>query len=104
MQKLNDIMEFDHVIAVHDDGSVTDALGIYAPSLNGDELEGLSWELLDGYSGQDRYSGPMMHQSEFIGGQLERDILSRPGYYVALVNYSSDDSEPESWAVAFKEA
>jgi hypothetical protein len=99
---LNDDMDFDHVIEVHADGSVTDARGVYAPELYDDELMGDGWELMDGYSGQDRYSGPIMHNSEFIGGQMEQDILANPGYYVALVNNSSEDEEGEGWAVAYK--
>jgi hypothetical protein len=99
---LNDMMEFDHVIEVHADGSVTDANDVYAPDLFDDELMSDDWTLLNGYSGQSGYSGPIMHNSEFIGGQLERDILAEPGYYVALVNNSLDDDEPEGWAVAYR--
>ena len=64
------------------------------------ELSTDKWELLDGYSGQDRYSGPIMHASEYVGGRMERDILATPGVYVALVDYCLDDSDPEGWAVA----
>ena len=99
---LNDQMEFDCVVEVKPDGSVVDAPNVYGPSLYDDELEGSEWTLMDGYSGQFGYSGPIMHDSEFIGGGLERDILAQPGYYVALVNYSLDDDEPEGWAVAYK--
>lgn len=100
---LNDIMQFDVVVRVHEDGTVTGVNWLHAPELHDGELstsQGQRWELLDGYSGQDRYSGPIMHQSEFIGGGMERDILSTPGVYVALVDYPSDDTEPEGWAVA----
>jgi hypothetical protein len=102
-RKLNDRMEFDHVVRVHPDGSVTDADGVYAPELHDGELSTLDtrWALMDGYSRQDRYSGPIMHTSEFIGGGMERDILGAPGLYVALVDYPSDDTEPDGWAVAF---
>lgn len=98
---LNDQMEFDHVIEVLEGGVVIDRMDIWAPELYEDEVsEG--WTLMDGYSGQYRYSGPMMHQSEFIGGRMEEDILNTPGIYVALVNYPLDDSEPTEWAVAVK--
>jgi hypothetical protein len=106
---LNDMMEFDRVIEVHADGSVTDApADVWAPELHDDELmqgspvigTGDNWSLMNGYSGQHGYAGPMMHQSEYVGGGLEKDILSEPGYYVTLVNYPSDDSEPESWGIA----
>lgn len=104
--KLNDEMEFDHVIHVDEQGNVTDADGVYAPSVYEDDGDPIvdteGWELMDGYSGQDRYSGPVMHASEFIGGQMERDILALPGLYVAVVVYPLDDSEPEGWAVAYQ--
>lgn len=106
---LNEIMEFDHVIEVHEDGSITDRPDIYAPELFNDELLGEGWKLLNGFSGQDRYAGPIMHQSEFIGGGMERFIRESPGVYVALVNYTTDDEggeydEPatDSWAVAYR--
>lgn len=109
---LNDVMEFDHVIEVHADGSVTGApAGIYAPSLWDGELDDDSWTLMNGYSGQDRYAGPIMHNSEFIGGRMEIDILATPGYYVALVSSYSEDADGfddeegnvEGWAVARKD-
>jgi len=103
---LKEQMEFDHVVEVKPDGSVVDAPSVFVPGLYDDELDDPSWELLDGYSGQAGYSGPIMHNSEFIGGQLERDIRSNPGYYVVLANYVSrededGDTEPEGWAVAY---
>jgi hypothetical protein len=123
---LNEIMEFDHVIQVHEDGTVTDApdLGYdtFEPTLTGDSATGLEeleshpmakrpWALMThGYTGQYGYSGPLMHDSESIGGQLEDDILAQPGLYVAVYctwyGDASEDTEDaiEGWAVAFKEA
>jgi hypothetical protein len=103
---LDAVMEFDHVIQVHQDGSVTDAPDIHAPDLHDDELQqrGTEWTLMNGYSGQHGYSGPTMHVSEYIGGDLARDILAEPGYYVALVNYPHDGGELEGWAVARRTA
>jgi hypothetical protein len=101
---LNDKMDFDHVVQVLPGGQVVDAHGVYAPELYDDELQGAGWTLMDGYSGQSGYSGPIMHASEYIGGGLERDILANPGYYVTLVNNSYDDEEPEGWAIAYKAA
>lgn len=100
---LNDVMEFEHVIVVHDDGTVTDApAGVYAPSLMDEDLDGGDWTLLDGFSGQYRYSGPVMHASEFIGGRMAEHILATPGTYVAVVSEDPDgDDEPVGWAVAF---
>jgi hypothetical protein len=100
---LNEIMDFDHVIRVHPDGTVTYPADVYAPELDDDDtVLGGEWELLDGYSGQQGYSGPIMHPSEYIGGGMADDILSRPGLYVALV--SSDGDTDHGWAVAYREA
>lgn len=108
MKPLNDIMEFDHVIQVLEDGIVLHIKDVYAPELRDGELhqhwEGPQWTLLDGYSGQYGYSGPLMHQSEVISGGMERDILAIPGLYVALANYPLDDSDPTEWAVAYRPA
>lgn len=106
---LNDIMEFDHVILVLEDGSIMEsAEGVWAPDLYDGELHqpswGPQWTLLNGYSGQHGYSGPLMHQSEFIGGGLERHIRETPGFWVALADYPSDGGNPQSWAVAFRPA
>lgn len=108
-RKLNDIMEFDHVITVHEDGTVTDGpSNLYAPNLDDSELDDPKWSLITyGYTGQDRYNGPIMHNSEFIGGRLEKDILSQPGIYVGLVAYWTPEEEgdedadtSEGWAIA----
>lgn len=108
MTNLNDQMEFDHVVRVTASGTVEDANDIYAPGLFDGNLDsvGEGWELLNGFSGQDRYSGPLMHASELIGGGLERYIRDHPGLYVNLVNYLPDEGgepqEPDNWAVAFR--
>lgn len=103
-ETLNSVMDFDHVIIVHGGDVVTDAEGIYAPFLHDGELDSDEWELLDGYSGQHGYSGPVMHNSEFIGGGMARDILATPGTYVAIIAHwtGEDESEDdvEGWAVA----
>lgn len=115
---LNDLMEFDHTIIVHEDGSVTSAdQGVrsnWAPDLRNGELDPYSaerhgWTLMGGYTGQ-YGGGDTMHNSEFIGGRMAEDILSTPGVYVALVCYwdpegpEDGDGEVEDyvegWAVA----
>jgi hypothetical protein len=101
---LNEIMEFDHVIRVHADGTVTAEEGTYAPELHTSDDGEIyvfeeGWTLLTGYSGQDRYSGPGMHPSEYIGGRMATDILSTPGVYVAVYSIEDDD-DPGVWAVA----
>lgn len=123
-KSLSDYMDFDHVIEVHKDGTITEPSDVscYAElnvSMQGEDEFSLSegWTLMtNGYTGQWGYRGPVMHSSEFIGGRLETDILSTPGYYVALVvnaycDYSGEtscteesgcDCEPAGWAIAFK--
>jgi hypothetical protein len=119
---LNNLMEFDHVIQVHEDGTVTEPSGIWAPSADVDiddegqileehekemirDVKSQGWNLLTGYSGQYRYSGPIMHSSEYVGGQLAKDILSQPGYYVTTdVITLGPDQEIAGWVVAYKDA
>lgn len=114
---LNEIMEFDHVIRVHPGGQITSDRKDHAPEgwYDGELSQGIDgkWQLMTGYSGQDRYNGPCMHNSEFIGGGMERDIRSTPGLYVALVcqyTYATDDDDDhdysessydEGWVVAY---
>lgn len=115
MSDLSELMDFDHVVQVHDDGTVTSATGIYAPSIDQweeadgtwrEELDSADWSLLSGYTGQHGYNGPMMHASEFIGGRMADDILSTPGYYVAIypscTNLDGEPVEADSWAVAYR--
>lgn len=95
---LNAEMEFYHIIRVEEDGTVSDspldtyvegAVGMYLADDAAERWEDdfnlpEGWELMNGYSGQQGYSGPVMHSSEFIGGGMARDILEAPGDYVAL--------------------
>lgn len=103
---LSALMDFDHVIRVSENGTVTDATGVYPPDVYDPEPDatdvGNGWTLLNGYSGQYSYAGPWMHASELIAGGIARDILATPGFYVAVYPSYSDDSEPDSWAVAYK--
>jgi len=117
---LNAFMEFGHVIRVVDgvasDTDIPSVIHTWAPSVYDgelDQLPGHRWSLLKGWSNQDRYSGPIMHDSEFIGGSLAQHILDTPGYWVALVSdyfcgedCDQDDHEDcemitEGWALAF---
>lgn len=103
---LSHFMEFDHIIYVDSVGiAQTNEMcsRLHAPELHDSTLmaDTDDWSLLNGFSGQYGYSGPMMHSSEFIGGGLARHILSNPGYYVALVNYDSDSDDLTEWAIAY---
>ncbi|SIC58860.1 hypothetical protein [Mycobacteroides abscessus] len=121
---LNDKMQFDHIVRVLPDGTVIDSPRndhfdsveeILTPDGSSqDRIEGIpeGWELLRGFSGQYNYHGPTFHQSEFVGGGLERHILETPGDYVCLVasGYREDGSQPEfedddrgyGWWIAYR--
>lgn len=131
VDNLNAVMEFEHVIRVHEDGTVTEGYDLMAPDLTAEvDADGQcihgdeelirqansyrdSWELLGGFTGQYGYNGVVLHPSEFIGGGLARHILETPGYYVAVTvecqgpdndpDENENPYEPAGWAVAFKE-
>lgn len=108
---LDDIMEFEHVIEVLPDGSIIDRNDLYAPDLLNGELVDDTWSLMDGWSGQYMYSGPVMHDSEYIGKRMEAWIRETPGVYVLVAAYYDDeDAEDEDaelivegWGVAYRE-
>lgn len=128
---LNDLMHFDHVIRINENGAAEEpAETVYAPEVNVEcaeddagsitaeaeaemirSVEEQGWELMTGYSGQYLYHGPIMHQSEYVGGQMEADIRSTPGLYVVVEptglyateeQQERNDSEPIGWVVARK--
>ena len=128
---LEKIMEMDHVIQVHEDGTVTDDIAaIWAPEVYDNTVEdgvedltvsGEGWTLERGWTGQWGYNGPVMHDSEFVGGDLAEHILSTPGYWVVVevdggcdcTDVDDDDDiddyelcgrdHASGWAVAFRE-
>ncbi len=131
VDNLNDVMEFDHVIRVAADGTVTDSPervyfdgAVQSVLVNPETWEWEDeinlpegWTLLSGFTGQYSYNGPVMHPSEYIGGGIARYILETPGDYVALVmesdcGYTQEfcdpevgcDCEPAGWVVATKPA
>lgn len=108
MKTLSEWMEFDHPIRVLPDGTVTDddMDNIHAPELMDEVIYSDEWEFFStGYTGQHGYKGPILHNSEQIGGGLERDILASPGVYVAVVaawtpeGNEEEGSTLEGWAV-----
>lgn len=118
MKTLSDAMDFDHIIRVTSDGTITEPTSApYAPSATHDEThdvllnltpyrESKTWSLLTGFTGQYGYDGAVMHASEYIGGGLEAYILTHPGLYVALtveVDPTDDDPEPfpAGWCIAY---
>ena len=93
--KLNDVMEIDHVIRVWPGGLISEPRDVFAPDVsnNGEDVAD-PWSLMTGYTGQYSYNGPCMHASEFIGGRMAEDILSEPGWYVAVVAEADQCREP----------
>lgn len=137
-ETLNETMAFDHVIRVDERGGVSEPSWVREPGgayvhTEGAEPEleqrpGDGWSMLSGWTGQYSYNGPVMHNSEFIGGGLAEHIRQNPGYYVALTvsyvgtgetncekcgaesgEWCTDDCEGdretliEGWVVAFRE-
>ena len=127
---LDFIMDFDRVIQVHENGTVSDVNALLAPTLamevDGDgqsihandediisQAAAAGWSLLSGFTGQHGYRGPIMHPSEFIGGVLANVILEKPGYYVSVVvecehpenrqGETDNPLNPAGWAVAYRE-
>jgi hypothetical protein len=104
-ETLSDALEFDSPFRVYEGGKIGDGDGIYAPELMDDELIGDGWVFLSGYSGQDGYSGPIMHSSEYLGGQMAQDVLDEPGLYCMVPAYYTNDEDPadgpfiEGWAL-----
>ena len=100
---LNTIMDIDAVVEILPGRRVKYRSDILAPCVYDEQLDNDRWTLMNGYSGQDSYSGPIMHNSEFIGGRMAEDILNEPGVYVALAAYwtwGDDEDLVEGWAVA----
>lgn len=66
-------------------------------------IERAGWEVLDGWSGQYKYSGPIMHASEYIGGDLADHIRETPGYWVWTTVEFIGNSEPAGWVLCHRE-
>lgn len=115
---LSKIMETDHVIRVHLDGTVSHPEGVHAPEVNLstdddgqilaeheaamiEELARAGWSLMSGYTAQYLAGNtPIMHTSEFIGGGMAEEILEAadlgtPRDYVALAVEVESEVCPE---------
>jgi hypothetical protein len=113
---LNHMVEFDSPFRVIDSNHIDTSLPeVWAPSVYGfgdadgqiterETIDGRdAWEFVDGYSGQYRYSGPVMHPSEFLGGGMARDVLAETGvtFVVVIVTDINDtgDDGAYGWAL-----
>ena len=95
------IAEFDHVFCVDVHGNVFEPSykGYYSPDAldvdpNATTLRygNEEWQLpLSGLTGQDRYNGPWLHNSEVIPGGVAEVVLSMPGYWVAIYGQHSPE-------------
>ena len=112
--------DFDHVFQIVD-GKVQDAPDLgrktWAPSVYHEDgckypwIDGSDWDLLSGYSLQDRYSGPVMHASEGVGTAIAEALLElaedAPHVFTLVVVEclpddpdASENDEPAGWAIA----
>jgi len=116
-ESLNSTMSFDRVIRIEDGEVITfipDDREYWPPDVHwadGLEFDDDEWSLMEGYTGQYGYSGPVMHGSEYIGGRMEDDIKAKDGFYVAIVvnDILTDENEDDydvtvGWVVAYREA
>ena len=103
---LNGAVEFDSPFRVNSDGTITTPLpGVYGPE--GTDVDGQSddptWSPVNGWSGQYRYAGPVMHPSEYLGGRMARWVLDTPGVYVLTEARDEDgefpDGDPVGWVL-----
>lgn len=116
---LNGWVEFDSPFEVRElpdyppaQPQVRNKWELHVPSHFDDEIDASGWETWSrGYTGQDRYHGPVMHNSEYLGGRMASDLLAEPGIYVLTaatwtpIDEDNDDDEPyyvEGWVVLKK--
>jgi hypothetical protein len=94
---LSHSVEFDCPFRVHADGTISREDGVYAPELfnviKASDFVSDTWALENGFSGQASYSGPIMHDSEYLGGGMARYVLENPGVYVLVASYYDNECE-----------
>lgn len=122
---LDTLAEFGRVFRINPDGTLdfvqSDDRRQWAPQRVEDDLiDGLpearsTWKFVRGFSGQDRYSGPVMHASEYLGGGMARHVLETPGLYVVTEAFVSqeksgfsdeeyDEDDPAGWVLLHQPA
>ena len=107
-EELNTSVEFNIPFTINADGTVMmndnvapdEVLGGYT-NRTGDYVYGLyvdgNWvPWSHGYTGQDRYSGPVLHNSEQLSGRIAEDLLNEPGEYcLCEVGWEYDEHDLE---------
>lgn len=115
---LDTLAEFDRVFRINPDGTLdfpdTALREHWAPErVEDDVVDGdpdSPWKLVNGFSGQYGYAGPVMHSSECLGGGMADHVLGTPGLYVVMEAYVSqersglgddeyDEDEPAGWVL-----
>jgi hypothetical protein len=108
-------VEFDHPFTIEAD-TVLDVPGVFAPSVysweqedgtwSEAEPEDSAWQLVShGWTGQDRYKGPVMHNSEFIGEGIAERLAEMAEDYRAFAVCAVDcigldgEQEHDGWVV-----
>lgn len=93
---LDELVDFDRVFTVHEDGTRSYPDDVQAPGYVDDVVQGDGWSTWsDGYTRQHGYRGPVMHPSESLGGGMARDMLADPGTYVLTVAYWTPEDDAE---------
>lgn len=96
---LNDRMPLGRVVKINGDGTVSNADDIDPPTVLDEKWDDEKWQPLRGYTGQYGVTlkNFVMHNAEFIGGGMERDMFANPGLYVAVeAGWScTEDCEPD---------
>lgn len=90
-------VEFDSPFEVLRHGYVIQRHDVLGATYLDDHLDSSKWETWSqGYTGQDSYNGPVMHNSEFLGGRMAQDLLDEPGVYVLTAAEWSPDEDDEN--------
>lgn len=101
-ETLSSLVEFDAPFEVTEDGQVIPHLphseALYAPDVYDGELLGDKWKPVCGYSGQygTKRGDFIMHNSEYLGGGMARDVLASPGVYcLVIARWEAEEGEED---------
>lgn len=60
-------------------------------------VDGTGWELVSGFTGQYGYTGPVMHESEYMGGGIVQYTMDTPGIYAVQYVAAWQDEDFEEY-------
>lgn len=114
---LNSLAEFDAPFQIVN-GELVRPADVWAPEVyhseeNDIDIQGDGWYAMTGYTGQDRYNGPVMHASEYLGGGMAEDLIEMATeepdtvFVVVTVEVLPDDDDdeepnPAGWVVLYR--